>query len=257
MMPARSLPPCRAPHAGARWTARLALAGLAWAGIAAAPAQEPARAPAPERVARCGDDTACLAGLERDALRQAGAAAQRQGAELRLQFGAHAPARFVDQPPVTHLYLGRLDGLALHLVRAAQPGRLPAWWLVGEGAQPPLRVDALPVAGPLGRHFIVASGAMLALYERAGDRWSMPYRFEAPAGLTWEVRGWRADEAAVRLGWTWPDGPSACAGQGAQGALQLRDGPYGWDLVPEAPRRCAPQAVPPGASEPQRRRDRA
>jgi hypothetical protein len=252
-MPARPLLPGRAPRAGARWAAWAALVVLGLAGAAAA---DPVHGPLHERLGRCGDDAACLAGLERDALRRAGSAARRQGPELVLQFGAHAPARFVDQPPVTHLYLGRLDGAPLHVVRAAQPGRLPAWWLVGEGAQPPLRADALPVPGPLGRHLVVASGASLALYVRAGDRWSMPYRFDAPTGLTWEVRGWRADEAAVRLGWAWPEGPSACAGQAAQGALQLRDGPYGWDLVPEAPRRCSPDAVPPGTPSPPQRPDR-
>ena len=28
--------------------------------------------------------------------------------------------------------------------------------------------------------------------------------------------------------------------QRSLGTLQLRDGPYGWDLVPEAPKRCGP-----------------
>ena len=42
------------------------------------------------------------------------------------------------------------------------------------------------------------------------------------------------------LEWLWPEAPSACPGQPAQGGLQLRDGPFGWDLVPPAPRPCAP-----------------
>lgn len=171
------------------------------------------------------------------ALRQSGGAARREGAELIVQSGAPVPARFIDQPQANHHYLGRLDGLRLHAIRAASSGQPPAWWLVGEAGQP-LKVDALPVAGPGGRHFVVVKGNSLALYQRSGTRWSLQFRFEAAPGLSWAVKGWRADEAAVRLEWTWPDAPAACAGQAAHGQLQLRDGPYGWDLVPAAPHRC-------------------
>lgn len=106
------------------------------------------------------------------ALRQSGGAARREGAELIVQSGAPVPARFIDQPQANHHYLGRLDGLRLHAIRAASSGQPPAWWLVGEAGQP-LKVDALPVAGPGGRHFVVVKGNSLALYQRSGTRWSL------------------------------------------------------------------------------------
>jgi hypothetical protein len=192
----------------------------------------------PNAVQRCGAEPACLAQLEATALRGGAGTARRDGAQLVLQFGLHPPATFVDQPPVTHLYLGRLDGVLLHVVRAVQPGRPSRWWLVGESGQAPLMVDALPVAAPGGRH-LSPQGNSLALYQRSA-RAGRCGTAGCPPGLSWAVRGWRADAAAVRLEWLWPEAPAACAGQAAQGQLQLRDGPYGWDLVPEAPRRCTP-----------------
>lgn len=229
------LPPNQPLHASGRALARAASLALALTVASASTS-----AVTPDAVQRCGAEAACLAQLEAMALRGGAGTARRDGAQLVLQFGLHPPATFVDQPPVTHLYLGRLDGVLLHVVRAAQPGRPSRWWLVGENGQAPLMVDALPVAAPGGRHFVVAQGNSLALYQRSGPRWSLQYRLEAAPGLSWAVKGWRADAAAVRLEWLWPEAPAACAGQAAQGQLQLRDGPYGWDLVPEAPRRCTP-----------------
>ncbi|MGM9488704.1 hypothetical protein [Ideonella sp. YS5] len=191
-----------------------------------------------DAISRCAGDAACLSGLELAALRDSRGSARREGAELILQAGMQAPARFIDQPALSHRYLGRLDGLQLHVVRVASASQRPAWWLLADGGQAPLRVDALPIGGPGGRHFVMADGNSLALYQRSGARWSLQFRLDAPAGLSWAVKGWRADGAAVRLEWIWPEAPSACAGQAAQGQLQLRDGPYGWDLVPEAPHRC-------------------
>jgi hypothetical protein len=217
---------------GGRATARVAVFGLFAAG--------PVAAITPDAIQHCGGDAACLGQLEAAALRDSAGAVRREGAQLTLQFGLQAAARFVDQPPITNLYLGRLDGVLLHVVRAAQPGRPASWWLVGESGQAPLAVDALPVGGPGGRHFVVAAGQALALYQRSAARWSLQYRYEAAPGLSWAVKSWRADAAAVRLEWIWPEAPAACAGQPAQGQLQLRDGPYGWDLVPEPPRRCGP-----------------
>lgn len=210
---------------------RLAAAGLAAAASAG-------HAVGLDAITKCGGDAACLSRLESLALREGGGAVRREGAELIVPSGSQAPVRFVDQPPVVHQYLGRLEGLQLHAVRVASPGQRSAWWLVGDAGQPPLKVDALPSAGPGGRHFVVVSGNALSLYQRSGPRWSLVFRFDASSGLSWAVKGWRADEAAVRLEWIWPEAPSACAGQAAQGQLQLRDGPYGWDLVPEAPHRC-------------------
>lgn len=227
------------PARPARPGDRLRAPARAWAAAAALLPSAAALALPADRLTRCAADAACLARLEPDALRAAGGAVRREGAALTLRFGPHPEARFVDQPPLRHHYLGRLDGLALHLVRGEGAGATPAWWLVSEAGQAPLRVDAPPVPGPGGRHFVVALGHTLTLYQRAGERWSRHYRFEAPEGLRWEVRGWRADEAAVRLAWHWPQAPQACPGQPANGLLQLRDGPYGWDLVPQAPRHCA------------------
>jgi hypothetical protein len=191
-----------------------------------------------DSITRCGGEAACLSRLEALALRESNGAAHREGSELIVQSGPQAPARFIDQPPVGHHYLGRLDGLPLQVVRVAASGQRAAWWLVGDAGQPPLRVDALPVVGPGGRHFVVANGNGLSLYQRSGMRWSLQFRFDAAPGLSWAVKGWRADEAAVRLEWIWPEAAAACAGQVTQGQLQLRDGPFGWDLFPEAPHRC-------------------
>lgn len=187
---------------------------------------------------QCGANAGCLAQLEADAIRDSNGTVQRDGQVLTLHFGLHPEARFVDQPSLAHRYLGRLDGVLLHVVRAAQPNQLPGYWLVSENTQPPLRVAALPVPAPGGRHFVVVSGSDLSLYQRSGPRWSLQYAFGAPPGLSWAVKGWRSDAAAVRLEWLWPEAPAACAGQAAQGTLQLRDGPFGWDLVPQPPRRC-------------------
>lgn len=191
-----------------------------------------------DAIAKCGGDAACLARLEAQALRESGGSVSREGQELVVQPGSRAPARFIDQPPVTHRYLGRLERLQLHAIRVEAPGQRAAWWLVGEAGQPPLKVEALPVPGPLGRHFMVVDGNGLSLYQRSGARWSLAFRFDAAPGLSWAFKGWRADEAAVRLEWIWPEAATGCPGQAAQGQLQLRDGPYGWDLVPEAPHRC-------------------
>lgn len=193
-----------------------------------------------DAITHCGADAACLAQLESAALRDSSGTVQREGPQLTLQFGLQPPTRFADQGPVVHRYLGKLDTLLLHLVRAWAPNQLPAYWLVSESGQAPLKIDALPAAAPGGRQFVVASGGALALYQRSGPRWSLQYRFDAPQGLSWAVKGWRADAAAVRLDWIWPEAPAACHGQAAQGTLQLRDGPYGWDLVPEPPKRCGP-----------------
>ena len=194
----------------------------------------------PEAIQHCGADAACLAQLEAAAVRDSAGAVRREGPQLSLQFGLQPPARFVDQAPVSHQYLGRLDGVLLHVVRTAQVGRPSSYWLVGESGQSPLQVDALPSPAPGGRHFVVASGNTLALYQRSGPRWSLQFRFEAAPGLSWAVKGWRADAAAVRLEWLWPEARTACPGQATQGSLQLRDGPYGWDLVPEPPHACGP-----------------
>lgn len=217
---------------------RLAAAWVLASGLAIAP--DATQAVGLDTIQHCGADAACLARLEVAALRDSAAAVRRDGPQLTLQFGLQPPVRFVDQAPLGHQYLGRLDGVLLHVVRAAQAGRPSSYWLVGESGQAPLQVDALPSPAPGGRHFVVASGNTLALYQRSGPRWSLQFRYEAAPGLSWAVKGWRADAAAVRLEWLWPEARNACAGQATQGALQLRDGPYGWDLVPEPPHACAP-----------------
>lgn len=214
------------------------LFGFGAAAMAALLGPGSAAAVTADAIAHCGADSGCLSQLEATGIRESGGAVRRDGGQITLQFGLQPPARFSDEPPVAHIYVGRLDGILLHVVRATAPGKLPVWWLVGESGQQPLKVDALPNPAPGGRQFVVAAGNTLALYQRSGPRWSLQYRLEAPPGLGWAVKGWRPDAAAVRLEWIWPEAPSACAGQAAQGQLQLRDGPYGWDLVPQPPRRC-------------------
>src|SRR5689334_14581928 len=77
-----------------------------------------------DAVAHCGAEAACLAQLETAALRVSEGTAQRDGPQLTMQFGLHPPARFIDQGPLTHRYLGRIDGVLLHLVRASTPNQL-------------------------------------------------------------------------------------------------------------------------------------
>lgn len=210
-----------------RWVARCGMAGV-WA-VAAGSHAAPAEL-IQQNLQHCAGDAACLSAAEAQALREVPGLVRREGASLTLQFGLHPPARFEDQPGLTHTYLGRLDGVLLHVVRAGSPNAL---WLVAESGQPPLKVEAVPVPAPGGRHFVVVQGNALALYQRSGPRWSLQFRYDAPAGLAWRLRSWRPDAAALRLDWI-------CSGQATGGTLQLRDGPYGWDLVPEPPARCTP-----------------
>ncbi|MFD2452970.1 hypothetical protein [Ideonella paludis] len=52
-------------------------------------------------------------------------------------------------------------------------------------------------------------------------------------------KGWRGDGGAVRMDWQWQRGGSPCTPIGATaGQVQLRDGPYGWEITPELPLRC-------------------
>src|ERR1043165_8132261 len=121
-----------------RWRVGMVVPGF---GLLAGAA--PAHAVGVEAIAHCGADAACLAQLEAAALRESAGTVQRDGSALPLQVGLQPPARFVDQGPLVHRYLGKLDGVLLHLVRAWAPNQLPAWWLVGESGQAPLKIDAL------------------------------------------------------------------------------------------------------------------
>lgn len=269
--------PRRLP-APARWLHLmrvLGLAGLAGAPLAgsgAAPAQ-PA-APAALTVAgpagssaealhlaldRCSGPApdACLEALERTALAQAAGAVQREGHVLVLATQA-GPVRFDDHRPATgqapgyaaterHRYLGRLNEVDAHWVLALPPGaplEAARYWLVSDAGPPVLALEELPWPSPGGRLLVFARAvagprpSVLGLYMKAGTRWSLVYRYEAPAGLNYQFRSWRNDGAAVRLEWERTGAARACATQAGSGSIQLRDGPYGWDLVAPVPASC-------------------
>lgn len=108
----------------------------------------------------------------------------------------------------------------------------------------PLRLDAPPRIAP-DHHLmiVVAKGdaygpSTLTLLQHSENGWQIAFRFEAAVGLHLRFANWRKDSAAIRLQWS-RESAAGCAA--AKGALQLRDGPYGWDFVPAPPRPC-PQA---------------
>ena len=115
---------------------------------------------------------------------------------------------------------------------------LAGYRLVGLGA-PPLRLDAPPWLAP-GERLMVSVSDLgpnappggLRLLGRVDARWRVLLYQELPGGMGLQFQNWRSDGAAVRLQWHCVDGSS--------GAVQLRDGPYGWDFVPALPGRCGP-----------------
>lgn len=199
----------------------------------------------------------CLAAIEAVALKDAAGRVERNGPWLNLQTGS-GPVRFDDRRSVVvsttpvgatarNYYLGTVEGSDAQLVMSLPPGAPLAaarYWLVGAAGPPVLGLDDLPWPAPGGRLLMVARPAgagrtsTLALYLRVGTRWTQPYRFEAPNGLSYSFKGWRADGAAVRLEWAITGPTKACADSGEHGSIQLRDGPYGWDLVPPLPPTC-------------------
>lgn len=248
------------------------LACLAAAAPAVQPASPAASAPPPAALPagttaealhraldRCAGPTPdeCLASLERTALAAAAGRVRRDGALLDLDTQA-GPVRFDDQRPATghapgyaaterHRYLGRLNEVDAHWVLALPPGaplEAARVWLVGDAGPPVLALEEMPWPSPDGRLLVLARPvagprpSVVALYMKAGSRWSLIYRYEAPAGLNYQFRSWRSDGAAVRLEWQRTGSARGCAAAVGSGSIQLRDGPYGWDLVAPVPGSC-------------------
>lgn len=181
---------------------------------------------------------ACLEVLEARALRAQASVARRSGAQLTVVPGSGlAPLNFQDQAgdALVYRYLGPLPGTDLHLVAQLAQGGAVRFQPVGPGMGAGVRLNAPPWPSPDGRLLGVAVAAtagqvgQLALWGRVGPQWRMQYSFDPDPGMGFEFKGWRADGAALRLAWHCPR---------QAGATQLRDGPYGWDLVPPPPAHC-------------------
>lgn len=210
-------------------------------------------------VDRCAGPTPddCLAALERTALAQSAGQVRRDGAVLVVNTQA-GPVNFDDARPATgqapgyapterHRYLGRMNEVDAHWVLALPPGaplEAARVWLVADAGPPVLALEDLPWPSPGGRLLVLTRAvagprpSVLALYMKAGTRWSLAYRYEAPAGLNYQFRSWRNDGAAVRLEWERTGAARDCATLAGSGSIQLRDGPYGWDLVAPVPASC-------------------
>lgn len=208
---------------------------------------------------------ACLFTLERAALKVT-LAHRWERADRSLRWQRH---------PETTEWTDAADGSARHTLLGALPG--PLWVLLVEqrgrrprfelvngtaGSSRPVQrwaVPALPVASPDGRWLLVVDDghgqgpAVVALWQRmtvggtasaggAGGaappsvlRWQQAWRYEPPAGVSYRFERWRPDGAALSLGWWHARARPGCP---REGAVQLRDGPYGWDLYPAAPPDC-------------------
>ncbi len=187
----------------------------------------------------------CLQIRETRALTEASGSVSRNAARLTLQRPDAPPVAFTDDATSRHHFLGAVDELQASLVLQLVPEQPARVWLVPAQGQP-MRLDSLPVPAPGGRLLAVvgtgdaAAGdapgsatSRISLWQRAGLRWSRQFSFSAPEGVQFQWRSWRADAAAARLDWQRQGhcGPS-------QGSVQLRDGPYGWELYPEPPAAC-------------------
>ncbi|NDY92766.1 hypothetical protein, partial [Ideonella livida] len=216
-----------------------AAAGPAAAAHPAAQARRPGALAAP---APCPANTQGIACWRRLQAAEARALAGQKSADAprrqagRLTLG-RAPA-LEDTPggPVW-LYEARLPGAGHHLVsqRASPqaPQQVQGLWLLQAATG---RLQPLP--GPVrlspdGRHLFALStdGHTLSLLQRAGDgpqtRWRQQFRLESPASLQFSWQNWRRDGLAVHLHW---HSTAPCP---ADGRTQLREGPHGWELVPE------------------------
>ncbi|MCO5976920.1 hypothetical protein [Ideonella oryzae] len=228
-------------------------AASAWAGwsLALAAGASGAASPADpaDGWARCQRDTnpeRCLATLETEALQAPHARkapwAIRQGALLRLQAPGASEIRLEDSAQSHYRALGPVGRSGTWLVARLSPADSPALLLVNAASGQSLGLDAPPRPAPDG-HLLVAirpgqpdhDGSTLTLLQRSGNRWSVVFRYEAPAGLHLNFHRWRSDGAAVHLQWQRSATPTCPTGDGS---AQLRDGPFGWDFVPEMPPPC-------------------
>ena len=183
----------------------------------------------------------CADKAEAQALAATAGRARRQGSVLALSLSS-GPQRWEDLAAAGHRYrfLGELDKTGLTLLAGLRAGQ-PLYWLIEPDSGRVLEAPMVPWPSPDGRLILVAvpdrpdAGGSLTLYLRSASRWTRQYLFEAPSGLGFSFRSWRMDSAAVRLVWA----RRATEGRaGCEGLTQLRDGPYGWDLVPEPPMAC-------------------
>ncbi|MBQ0930581.1 hypothetical protein [Ideonella alba] len=218
----------RPPHG---WTARVRAAGpvlaLALLGAGAHPGLRAAGHPL---LGSCAEPLTpdCAERLESRALQAHGEQARRESGQLSL-----SPPVDAARPPTVR-WLGPLADSGLDLLVEFPPGQPPAYRLAGEGA-PPLRLPGPAWPAPGGR-LLISTGTLaedqpvVVLLGRVESRWRVLLRQEASPGGRLSFIGWRNDGAAARLQWQ-------CRG-GSALALQLRDGPYGWDWVPPLPSRC-------------------
>lgn len=175
---------------------------------------------------------------------------QREGALLRLRAPGRPSVDFLDGPEGHHRAIGPLDPTGTDWLIAQWPllppgGALQAadvqFTLASLASGQRLTVDAPPWPAPDGHLMVTVApgppseGDRLALLQRSGTRWSQVFRYDAPAGLQLSFRRWRADSAALHLHWQRAARPDCPA---AEGAIQLRDGPFGWDFVPPLPPLC-------------------
>lgn len=217
---------------------RWLLALLAWGCAAWARAATPEPPEHPLLKGCASVVAACVEVLEAHALQAHAAVARRSGNQLWVTpIPGLAPLQLSDQPAdaVAYRYLGPLPGTDLHLVVQLPRQGAPRYLPLGPGMAGTVRLNAPPWPSPDGRLLAVAVAAragqvgQLALWGRVGPQWRMQYSFDPDPGMGFEFKGWRGDGAALRLAWHCPQ---------QTGTTQLRDGPYGWDLVPPPPGRC-------------------
>ena len=185
----------------------------------------------------CGANGMCTSAQEARALADPQAAARRERGVLRVGRDEARLQHFDDTEAGRFLYLGPLGETGLHLVQWLQAGQPARYRLAGPGSPPDLVLDAAPWPSADGRLIAVAvpagngAAGSLTVLQRVGVAWRLLYRYEPAPGLGFAFRGWRADGAAMRLDW-------ACAAHSGVTPVQLRDGPFGWDLVPPTPPAC-------------------
>lgn len=239
----------RGASSWANWAARgfgWSLALVASAGEAAPPTADPGSG-----WAQCQQDASparCLAALEAEALRVARASkktlhAVRQGPQLRLGApGGGHQLTLEDSAESQYRGLGPVGHKDTWLVARLPTDQQPPLLLVSPVSGQRLGLEAAPRPAPDG-HLLIAvrpgsdghDSSTLTLLQRSGTRWTMVFRYEAPAGLHLSFQRWRSDGAAVHLQWQRAPTPACPL---AEGNAQLRDGPFGWDFVPEMPPPC-------------------
>lgn len=186
------------------------------------------------------DTSACVAARETQALAEHTLTARRVGAQLQLRLG-YTPGRWTTLANDGQTrYLGELDDSGLHVLLVQTPGQASQFKLVSRLGSLPLTLDAPPALSPDGLRLVVVAQpasdrpGSITLWQRVGARWAQKLRLEPGSDLGYQFDGWRQDGAAVRL--RWQRMAANCAPQ--SGRSQLRDGPFGWDLYPEAPAPC-------------------